>query len=728
MNPPTSKRRVQRLSIQQIERFLDGEVRPVRTSFFYLIGMSIVTVTMVLLPLIYLGIVAGAGYAVYYHAVHNLDMVHGHAIGLRGRLLVYVAPLVAGVILVLFMLKPLLARHRRREISVVLQKNQEPILFAFVERLCNTLGAPMPCEISLDCDVNASASFRRGFRSLLGSDLTLTIGLPLVAGMTLRQFSGVLAHEFGHFTQRIGMRLSYIINRINGWFYRVVYERDNWDEWLVARSQDGGWLSVVWLLTRLCVWLTRRALWLLMMIAHGISCFALRQMEYDADSFEAQVAGTETFVSTFEKLHLLSLASTGAYAQLESTWRDRRLADNLPVLIAAKTRQVPKEILEEVKTQLQNKRTGFFDSHPTDRDRIKRAMKKPTAGILHGDCPAYLLLSQFDVVCKTASLLFYRQVLGPRVQRENLVSVKQLVSEDAREQAESTAVEVYLGHAIPEARVMLMQETDVATAKTAVELLNILKQSYEKIVRLRAKATVIYSQLEKAEETLLSMTMASALCRAGVKFDAKEFELKRAGSEHVALKKREASASRRESITELDDYEHLVWKRMLSALLLLRVPAVANKVDAAAHKIKECTLLLSVLKSLDPALRGLPEMRHDQVVVCLAGEILAADPDQDTLRSMLHNHSGNLHEYICDTRLDLENITYPFRHSHGQVSIARYLLEHVPSEKDVGGVVEAFESLHENLWALYIRIMTRLAYIALQAEKVLGVGRQKANE
>jgi hypothetical protein len=65
---------------------------------------------------------------------------------------------------------------------------------------------------------------------MFGNDLVLTIGMPLVAGMSLRQFAGVLAHEFGHFSQGAGMRLSFIIRSINLWFMRVVYERDDWDE------------------------------------------------------------------------------------------------------------------------------------------------------------------------------------------------------------------------------------------------------------------------------------------------------------------------------------------------------------------------------------------------------------------------------------------------------------------------------------------------------------------
>ena len=35
-------------------------------------------------------------------------------------------------------------------------------------------------------------------------------------------------------------------------------------------------------------------LWVLMWIGHGVSSFMLRQMEFDADRYEARVAGSET--------------------------------------------------------------------------------------------------------------------------------------------------------------------------------------------------------------------------------------------------------------------------------------------------------------------------------------------------------------------------------------------------------------------------------------------------
>ena len=58
------------------------------------------------------------------------------------------------------------------------------------------------------------------------SKKNLEIGLPLVNALTLSELKAVLAHEFGHFAQGTGMRITYVIRGVNAWFARTVYERD----------------------------------------------------------------------------------------------------------------------------------------------------------------------------------------------------------------------------------------------------------------------------------------------------------------------------------------------------------------------------------------------------------------------------------------------------------------------------------------------------------------------
>src|SRR5262249_33517292 len=159
-----------------------------------------------------------------------------------------------------------------------------------------------------------------GALGVFGNTLVLTIGLPLAAGLSLKQLAGVLAHEFGHFSQGAGMRLIVLIMTVNQWFARVVYERDAWDETLASWSgaSNGGYVLVGVAVVGRAVWLPRRILWVLMYLGHIVSGFLLRQMEYDADRYEARLVGADVFAQTFWRMHELSLAQNGAYADLRS--------------------------------------------------------------------------------------------------------------------------------------------------------------------------------------------------------------------------------------------------------------------------------------------------------------------------------------------------------------------------------------------------------------------------
>ena len=144
----------------------------------------------------------------------------------------------------------------------------------------------------------------------------------------------MLAHEFGHFTQGAGMRLTYVIRSINFWFARVVYERDEWDarldDWAERarhphrRSSD---------LARLFVWLTRRILWVLMMVGHVVSGLLLRQMEFDADRYEARWPAATRSNRPRRQVIALAVATQGAYADLSDFYREGRLGDDLPRLM-----------------------------------------------------------------------------------------------------------------------------------------------------------------------------------------------------------------------------------------------------------------------------------------------------------------------------------------------------------------------------------------------------------
>jgi hypothetical protein len=215
-----------------------------------------------------------------------------------------------------------------------------------VRRIAEALGAPVPREIRVDLDPNASAALRRGIGSLGSRDLTLTIGLPLAACLDARQLAGVVAHELGHFAQRGGMGVSYVIRAVNLWFARVVYERGSFDEELRRKSAQGHWMiRAVAGLPRAFVWASRKVLAGLMRLGWGLSGAMSRQMEFDADRYAARLVGARTFAETLAELGVVQAASHQSWGEVQHLRRERQLPSDVLALVADHRRRMPPELV-----------------------------------------------------------------------------------------------------------------------------------------------------------------------------------------------------------------------------------------------------------------------------------------------------------------------------------------------------------------------------------------------
>jgi hypothetical protein len=200
---------------------------------------------------------------------------------------------------------------------------------------------------------------------------------------------------------------------VNTWFARVVYERDVWDLKLEEWSQRGD-VRVQMVLTgcRLGVWLSRRVLKSLMTGGLVISGFLSRQMEYDADSYEVQLAGSDAFVSTMQRLRQLHVAARDCSRDLGSGLAHRTLPPDLPYLIVTRLGQLPAEMLAAA-AEIPAQTSSYLDTHPRDGDRHAAAVSAGEVGILvGGEQPAASLFRSFAALSERASRHYYEHQLG----------------------------------------------------------------------------------------------------------------------------------------------------------------------------------------------------------------------------------------------------------------------------------------------------------------------------
>ena len=390
---------------------------------------------MLLLPLLYLALTGAVAWGVYLFARRCVPVILAWNLGdtritLLAMFVCAVTPIVTGCAIVFFMIKPIFARRGRESVAVVHNPAFEPEIGEFIHAVCRALGAPTPWRIEFDCTTNASAGFVGGWTGLLRNRLILRLGLPLAAAVTQRELAGILAHEFGHFRQGFGMRLSFLIRQINGWFVRSVYGRDHWDERLddAAESQQN-WVGFFSVFASLGIMVSRRVLWLVMMVGHGISAFLLRQMEFDADAAEIQLAGSEAFKTTTIKLTTLDIARAMVDQQIGEIWHfHHHLPDNLPLVLEQRTPSLPPAAIAAVDSILGEKNAHWCATHPSPATRMGRAEAMQSPGQNVSDAPARDLFRQFDDLCRGATIGHYHN-LGVPSAANCLIPAKLLLSE-----------------------------------------------------------------------------------------------------------------------------------------------------------------------------------------------------------------------------------------------------------------------------------------------------------
>jgi Zn-dependent protease with chaperone function len=600
---PVSSVPVAPLDSAAVAAWFTGPVRPAKLSPLYRAGLVVTAAAMVLLPAIYLAIIAGAVWGVGLWLSTAYPLL-GH--GLMG-LIAYGAPVFAGGTVVFFLCKPLLARAPKPPPPVMLDLAREPVLAAFLARLCAAVGAPRPAVVHVDCQVNASASFRRGWRSVPRRELALTIGLPLVAGLDARQLAGVLAHEFGHFAQGAGMSATFVIRSVNTWFARVVFERDAWDAKLEALSKQGDLrlMLVVWV-ARGAVWLARKILHGLMLAGHAISCFQLRQMEFDADHYEIQLAGTASHITTSRELRLLNLAFGQALTDLRTLWSDGRLADDLPAFARIRRSGLEPAALAEADIQAAAQPTRWHNTHPSDRARVAAAEAAASPGVFALDAPATALFADFAATARRTTLAWYQAQIGPQVKPEALVPTAALLADADRERAARRAFDDFVGPALSLERPLAFSPESLnTTTADPVELAALRDRAAAELLRLREPLLRRQPEWDQTELDTFNAWTAGRLIAHQIKVTPKTFGLAESSAAAAARRAKECAERTGRLAAEFQPAtaQFVAWLAATVALARQRPPA-----DAEAA---ELVRLAGVFAALAPAAARFPQFGRE---------------------------------------------------------------------------------------------------------------------
>ncbi|WP_143304836.1 M48 family metallopeptidase [Chitinophaga vietnamensis] len=197
--------------------------------------------------------------------------------------------------------------YRRQPVNpyrTQISADSHPRLFDLITQLVKETRISFPKKIFIVPDVNAALFYHSSFLSLFWPvRKNLEIGLGLVNSVNISEFKTVLAHEFGHFSQR-SMKLGSYVYGLNRMLYNMLYENDSWNELMIRWSSAG---SLPGFFILLSTWIVNVIQYVLRKIYQLINRQYMemsREMEFKADALAVSLTGTAAAVSSLRRVEM----------------------------------------------------------------------------------------------------------------------------------------------------------------------------------------------------------------------------------------------------------------------------------------------------------------------------------------------------------------------------------------------------------------------------------------
>ncbi len=655
---------------------------------------------------------AGA-YGMSTAAIHS-----GRARGF-GYLLFVLGPLFVGFCVVVALLKPLLIPAAADELEgeLELSPKTEPFLFEFVARLCKSLKAPMPAVIAVNSDVNASASFIRG---PLDGRMKLTLGLPLILGMDVQQVAGILAHEFGHFSQRGGMFMTTLIWNINQWFYRAAFERDQWDQWLAESSKSlDSWLAIILLLARGFVWLVRIVPILLLLLCKVFCAGLMQEMEFDADRYEARVAGSHKFAKTVRRIQKLAFGQAGSIEDLGRFHAEGRLPDNLCQLAVANVDLLPPEIIRNIEEQIRTGETGRFDTHPADRERIANAERENAPGTLRLECPAEILFRDATALGRHLTFKIYLNIFGKEFDPKKVLATGGLVQQLVVENEDRKASENFLLCQFQMHRSFILPRENLGTKIDQAVWKQDTENCRKRLLGTAMEFALCRKQAGELRDSMVDLISARVLLDVGCQLESLQGNFAATTVDEIRRKLVEYNRREAEFSKQQEPFRRLLGTRLMNNLEWIRSAKIREKIAQSDKLVQEIGELLACWCNISRHQLLLERFAFEYLVGYRVLQHLSTNESEESLKGF-NKQAEQIGYFLGKIRREFEAIPYPFEHGDGKVSLGYYVLPDVPNGKAPFEILEAATGLQSGIVGTMQRIAWRLTSIACKIEQEMG--------
>lgn len=295
-----------------------------------------------------------------------------------------------GVIVVFFLIK-FIFKTNKTDLSeyTEITRNQHPKLFKLIDEVVQKTDTKFPKHVYISTQVNASVFYDSSFWSMfLPVRKNLHIGLGLVNSVTHDEFKAIIAHEFGHFSQK-SMKVGSYVYQVNHIVYNMLNDNTSFnrlvEKWMNISSYFSIFVVVAYKIIEGIQWSLQKMYNYVNKSYLGLS----REMEFHADAVAASIAGSEAVETSLMRIDLADVSFNNVLNLYNDKIKNSLISENIfkdhsfMLHFLAKNNNIP--ILHSFPqvTLLEQKRLvkskliieNQWASHPSVEERVK-AIKK----------------------------------------------------------------------------------------------------------------------------------------------------------------------------------------------------------------------------------------------------------------------------------------------------------------------------------------------------------------
>lgn len=300
-----------------------------------------------------------------------------------------------GFLVLVFLLKFMFSSSKiDRSYLIEVTAAQQPQLFKFIKEIVDEVKTDFPKKIYVSSEVNASVFYDSSFWSMFFPvKKSLQIGMGLLNSISVIELKAILAHEFGHFSQRSMKVGSYVYN-VNIVIHNILYDNDSYNELMQSVANVSSYFSAFVAIAIRIIALIQVLLKKVYVIVN-INYLALsREMEFHADAVSTHVAGSQPLINSLLRLELADHSLNIVYNYYNSKIENAEKTVNFypqqyfVMTHIAKAQKLPMESGLPIISIESNKRFNKsklvlkdqWSSHPATEDRISELLilDKPT--------------------------------------------------------------------------------------------------------------------------------------------------------------------------------------------------------------------------------------------------------------------------------------------------------------------------------------------------------------